>query len=83
MLRWTPHLHATRLAAAPSPAETTLLSGVQRVQFAYCCKDGQFVAAWPETTLPALVRISLIVAGGARQAWPPIVVTPMRMRLNG
>ncbi len=83
VLRWTPHLHATRLAAAPAGTETTLLTGVQRMEFAYCCQDGQFVVAWPEKTLPALVRISLTFPGGGRQAWPPIVVAPMRMRLNG
>ena len=82
VLRWTPHLHATPLAVPPAPNEATLMAGVQRVQFAYCCQNGQFVIAWPETTLPALVRISLTFPG-ARQAWPPIVVAPMRMRLNG
>ena len=83
VLRWTPHLHATQLAARPSPTEATLLAGVQRVQFSYCCQDGQFVAPWPERTLPALVRIGLTFSGGTRQAWPPIVAAPMRMRLNG
>lgn len=83
VLRWAPHLHATPLGAPSPPTEATLLAGVQRVQFAYCCQDGQFVAAWPERTLPALVRISLTFPGGGRQAWPPIVVAPMRMRLNG
>ncbi len=83
VLRWTPHLHATRLAPPPAPAEATLLSGVAGVRFAYCCADGQFLAAWPERTLPALVRIVLDFPRGERRTWPPIVVAPMRMRLNG
>ena len=32
VLRWTPHLHATRLSAPPASNETTLLPGVERLQ---------------------------------------------------
>lgn len=86
VLRWTPHLHATRLAAPPPPTETTLLPGVMRVQFAYCCgagSDGQWLGTWPDKTLPGLVRIQLVFPEGARRSWPAIVVAPVRMRLNG
>lgn len=86
VLRWTPHLHATRLTAPPTPVEITLLSGVERVQFAYCCgtgSDGQWLGTWHEKTLPALVRIQLVFLEGARSPWPAIVVAPIRMRLNG
>ena len=84
VLRWTPHLHATRLAAAPVATETTLLPGLARVQFGYCCDaGGQWLAAWTERTLPSLIRIQLTFPPPGRRVWPPLVVAPMRMRLNG
>ena len=84
VLRWTPHLHATRLAAPPAATQTTLLPGVSRVQFAYCCDAaGQWLGAWTEQVLPSLIRIQLAFPADAHRAWPPIVVAPVRMRLNG
>jgi general secretion pathway protein J len=86
VLRWTPHLHATRLTAPPVPTQTTLLTGVAGVAFAYCCGEGdsgQWLAAWTQPTLPALVRVRLSFLPGTRRTWPAIVVAPARMRLNG
>ena len=84
MLRWTPHLHATRLEAGPAATETTLLPGVARLQFGYCCDaGGQWLAAWTEQTLPSLIRIQLTFPPDSRRVWPPVVVAPVRMRLNG
>lgn len=83
VLRWTPHRHATRLAAPPESAESTLLPGLLRVEFGYCCNAGQWVGAWTERMLPALVRIQLVFPPDAKRAWPPIVVAPVRMRLYG
>ena len=84
VLRWTPHLHATRLSAPPASNETTLLPGVERLQFGYCCDaDGQWLGAWTEHTLPSLIRIQFVFAPPSGHAWPPIVVAPVRMRLNG
>ena len=84
VLRWAPHLHATRLAAPPAAAEATLLPGVAGVAFAYCCgPGGQWLGAWTEKTLPALIRVQIGFPPGSRLHWPPIVAAPMRMRLNG
>lgn len=84
VLRWTPHLHATRLTAPPAATETTLLPGVARVQFGYCCDaGGQWLGAWSQQVLPSLIRIQFGFAAESRRAWPPIVLAPVRMRLNG
>ncbi len=84
VLRWTPHLHATRLAAPPAAAEATLLPGVAGLRLGYCCDaGGQFLSAWTGTTLPALIRIQLVFPPGSHLAWPPIAIAPVRMRLNG
>ncbi len=86
VLRWTPHRHVTPLAAAPASGETTLLPGVARVQFSYCCDDaagGQWLGGWTERTLPSLIRIQLFFPAGSGLVWPPIIVAPMRMRLYG
>ena len=84
VLRWTPHLHATRLEPPPPSAEATLLPGVARVEFSYCCDAaGQFLAGWSDRTLPTLVRVQLVFPPDSRRAWPAIVVAPVRMRLNG
>ena len=83
VLRWTPHLHAARLGPPPEAAESTLLPGLARVEFGYCCDAGQWVGRWTERTLPSLVRVQLVFPPGSRPAWPPIVVAPMRLRLYG
>ena len=84
VLRWTPHLHATRLSAPPAATETTLLPGVTRVQFDYCCDaGGQWLGAWTEQALPALIRMQFVFPADSRRSWPPMAVAPMRMRLNG
>lgn len=85
VLRWAPHVHAIRLAAPPAPAETTLLPGVARVEFDYCCDTATagWLSAWPERIPPLLVRIRMVFPPGGRPAWPPIIVAPARMRLNG
>ena len=84
VLRWTPHLHATRLIPPPPPTETTLLPGVAGVRLSYCCDaGGQWMGAWTEQILPGLVRIQLVFPAGSGHSWPAIVVAPVRMRLNG
>ncbi len=84
VLRWAPHSHAIRLGPAPAATETTLLPGVARADFAYCCgPDGGFVSQWASHDLPSLVRITLTPQPGQARGWPPIVAAPVRTRLNG
>ena len=83
VLRWTPHLHATPLGAAPAPQEATLLPGVTRVDFAYWGPSGTWTATWSDQMTPELVRIRLSFPPELGRHWPDIIAEPMRKRLNG
>jgi general secretion pathway protein J len=80
VLRWTPHLHAIRIGAAPRPQESELLRGLDHMEVAYWGADsgGRWTSRWDARVVPALVRIRLAFPKGDPRHWPDIVVTPMR-----
>jgi general secretion pathway protein J len=79
ILRWTPHLHATRLKDPPRPTDTELLSGVERVEFRYwkAADTGGIPAGWlsdwNDPQPPELVKIHLVFAPGDPRHWPDII----------
>ena len=80
VLRWTPHLHARRLTPV-AVEETTLLSGVRRVSFAYFNpqRRGQpavWVDHWRSVNPPELVRVHISFQNPL-QHWPDVIVGPM------
>jgi general secretion pathway protein J len=82
LLRWTPHLHATRTAPPPPPRTEELLGGIDGVRFAYWRPSpggGSWVGEWDGKTLPALVRIQIVFPEKDRRHWPEIVAAPLRM----
>lgn len=84
LLRWTPHLHAVRLAGTPIIHRVTLLHHVASLDFGYWNRaGGRWLATWNRRTPPALVRITIkfrkIGPGSQRRRWPAIVVAPMRV----
>ncbi len=79
VLRWTPHLHAVRLAGAASIESDVLLGGVARVDFQYwqnSTTGGTWSDQWNNPGAPALVRIQIIFKDD--RSWPAIVVATMR-----
>jgi general secretion pathway protein J len=80
VLRWTPWLHARRLAPPPAPEESELLRGLSRIEVAYwsAAMGGGWLAAWNRAELPDLVRIRFVFAPGDPRRWPDIVAAPMR-----
>lgn len=85
ILRWTPCLHATRLAGAPVIHAATLLRGVARVDFAYWQRTptgGTWLSSWDGRVPPPLVRIRIVFINHGKRAdrrhWPSIVVAPRR-----
>ncbi|RYJ04116.1 MAG: prepilin-type N-terminal cleavage/methylation domain-containing protein [Acetobacteraceae bacterium] len=77
LLRWRPHLHATRFAAPPPPAEAELLRGVEALEIAYWGRNA-WQPDWREEALPSLVRLRLRFQAGDPRRWPDIVAAPLR-----
>ena len=74
VLRWSPHLHAERLAPRSPPTEEILLRGVERLEVSYLSPDrASWATFWSRTDLPALIRIRLVFRPGDPRHWPPIV----------
>ncbi len=81
VLRWSPHLHAERLAPRPAPAEEVLLQGIDRLEVSYLSPDRTgWLRSWSRTDLPALVRIQLLFAPGDPRHWPPIIAATQHSR---
>ncbi len=84
VLRWRPALHVSRFGPPPPPQQTTLLEGIERIEFAYWGAAGNGPPAWRtewrERALPLLVRIRLVFPAGAARHWPDIVTGPARPR---
>jgi general secretion pathway protein J len=78
VLRWRSHFPGGEVAAT---TEMELLRGVDHVDFAYWNPEsGVWLPRWPGAdTLPALVRIGIVVPAGQRP-FPPVVVATMRDR---
>ena len=79
VLEWTPHLHARRIAAPPPPRSEVLLSGLERLELSYWRPDagGEWVDAWNERSLPALVRFHIVFRPDEARRWPDIVAAPV------
>jgi hypothetical protein len=80
VLRWTPHLHARRLARAVS-RQTVLLAGVQQLRFAYFRPQTAHDAAgwttsWQSPNPPELVRVHIAFRDPSKH-WPDVIVAPM------
>jgi hypothetical protein len=80
VLRWTPHLHAHRLVPGLE-RETTLLSGIRQVTFAYfrppAGRDpAGWVSVWQGVDPPELVRVHIAFETPSRH-WPDVIVAPM------
>lgn len=78
VLRWTPHLHATRFGPAPAPHEVALLENVDRIELAYWA--GGWRGTWDAAGLPALIRLRIVFPAGDDRHWPDLVAAPQRMR---
>ena len=87
VLRWTPAVHGLRIGPAPPPQTAVLLDGVERVEFAYWGHGpggaGQWVTAWTEKDIPALVRVRLRFPAVANRSWPDIIAATERARPGG
>jgi general secretion pathway protein J len=87
VLRWVPHPHAERLGAPLPATDTTLVDGVDHLEFAYWQPSpqgngGGWVKAWNAQDLPLLVRMHVVFGKGDRRKWPDFVAAPMRSRLE-
>ncbi len=87
LLRWTPVARGIRLTPPPAATTTTLLPGVERVEFTYWAHGeggaGSWLTAWTEQGLPPIVKIRLIFPQAAHRRWPDILAPTMRLRPNG
>jgi general secretion pathway protein J len=79
VLRWTPHLHVRRIGPPPPPREAELLRGVDHIELAYWLNGWK--TSWDAPTLPALVRLRIVFAGGDPRHWPDIIVAPLRGKI--
>ena len=77
VMRWRPHLRATRFAAPPPHSEAELLRGVAGLEIAYWGAAG-WQPGWTGRGLPALLRVRLRFAAGDGRWWPDIVAAPLR-----
>lgn len=75
ILSWLPAPHARRLAPAPTPTRSVLLSGVTRLDISYLGPNG-WQPDWSDTATPRLIKLQLAFLSPGR-SWPAIVVAPM------
>ena len=81
VMRWTPHLHAQRLAPPPAPQEAELLRGLLRLDVAYWKAGGtEWQDSWTDAQPPALLRFRVLFPPGDPRHWADIVARPMRTR---
>jgi general secretion pathway protein J len=78
VMRWRPKPHDLPFGDPPPWSEVQLLSGVDRVVFAY--RGGRtniWRDDWSEAVLPALIRIHLTFVAGDQRHWPDLMVAPV------
>ena len=80
LVAWKPHRHEFA-TTTPVVAESKLMSGAERLEFAYFGvtspgSAGSWVTEWAGPTIPELIRIRLgLVKAGVRR-WPDLIVAP-------
>jgi general secretion pathway protein J len=81
VVNWLPHRHELA-SSAPRATVSEILSGVDRLQFAYWGlaspteASPTWLAAWYGPSLPDLVRIRLGFGQGDPRRWPDLIVAP-------
>lgn len=84
ILRWTPRLHATRLADPRKPSDSELLTGVDRVEFRYWQPPtaeettGGWQSSWKSRQPPELVKIRILFPPDDPRRWPDIIAARQR-----
>lgn len=84
VMRAEPHPHAERLGPLPVPLQSTLLDGVDHVDFSYYRvgdKSSGWTSVWHDADPPALVRLHIVFRND-KQHWPDFVAAPLRARLE-
>lgn len=75
-LRLGVHRHVERFGPPAGGEDMVLLGGIDHLLIDYADgRTGAWRSSWAAETLPALVRIRLVFAGGV-QRWPPIIIAP-------
>ncbi len=84
VLRWRPLRHERSFVAPPPPTDTTLISGIERLEVAY---DSGGAAGWQSGrksgVAPVLIKLNLVFPVGDPRHWPAIIVNPMSTHTNG
>jgi general secretion pathway protein J len=80
LLRWRAHAHVEWFGTAPGWSDTVIAEGVDHVRFAYYPRTGgpAWSSAWTDERLPALVRMTLVMAGAKAAQPPPMIAAALR-----
>src|SRR5262249_17815635 len=81
VLSWRPHRHEKARAPPSASAETVLVGGIDRLDFAYWgeAAPGEqpaWLAAWHRAELPGLIRVRLAFNKGDPRRWPDLIAAP-------
>ncbi|HJU16488.1 MAG TPA: hypothetical protein VJ770_08450 [Stellaceae bacterium] len=81
VLIWTPKPHETLVGPPPTPIETELVRGVERLDLAYWGallpnQPAAWQTRWKNSLLPRLIRVRLAFAKGDPRRWPDLIVAP-------
>jgi general secretion pathway protein J len=81
VLSWIAYRHERSLGPPSPPTETTLISSVERLEFAYrsAATGGQparWQARWEEVGIPELIRVRLGFPKDDNRHWPDLIVAP-------
>jgi general secretion pathway protein J len=85
VLRAEPHPHAEQLGRLPPPLQSTLLEGVDHVDFSYyraAQKPLGWTSVWHDADAPALVRLHIVFSNDKARHWPDFVAAPVRNRVE-
>ncbi len=79
------HPHAERVGPAPAALQSTLLEGVDHVDFSYyrvAPKPAGWTNVWRDQDPPALVRLHIAFTKDDKRNWPDLVAATIRSRLE-
>lgn len=76
VLRWQPVANASRTARPQPLNEVVLLRNVALMELSFWQQPTGWVGQWGSATLPAMVRIHLVLNDHRLRKWPDIVVAP-------